>query len=141
MPYFIQESKYDFFHIKWVSIKYDRDLCIKFVKEYESALKQKNKKTISLYEHIIKEVGTDLIKNLCDGDYETCRKANIEKLARECAMDILLYGQYTKESFRIVSHLPTDDYKLILKRSQELVNQFKDIKIEEETAVSKIPGM
>lgn len=141
MNYSINESKYDFFNIKWVSIKYDRDLCIKFVKEYTSAIKQKNKKTIRLYEQIIKEVGNDLIKNLCNGDYQTCRKANIEKLARECAMDILLYGQYTKESFKIVSHLPIEDYKLILKRANELVNQFKDIKIESETKDSKIPGM
>lgn len=141
MKYSIKESKYDFFHIKWSTIKYDRDICIKFMTEYKSLLKNNDKKLISLYEQIIEEIGKDFIQKFCEGEYETCRLAAIEKYARESAMDILLYGQYSKETFKIVSHLPLEDYKLILKRSKELVDKFSQIKLEAETIESKIPGM
>lgn len=141
MQFTVQESKYNFFYIKWISIKYDRESCIKFVEEYKTALKSKDKKLIQLFHELIKLVGEKHIQNLCNGDFDTCRVASIEKYARECAMDILLYGQYTKDTYKIISHLPLDDYKLILKRSQELINFFKDIKIEEETKESNVPGV
>lgn len=141
MQFTIHESDYEFLYIKWVDINYNREVCIRFIKEYEAVKKTKNKKLISLFERLIEHIGVDLIKKLLEGDYETCRRAYIEKISRDCSMDLLLYGQYSKDNFKIISHLPIEDYKLILKRSKELVEKFSETKIELETSESKIPGM
>lgn len=132
----IKESKYHFFYLKWVGVQYDREKCIEFFKQYK-----KDKANSKLYKKLIKSIGESHLKRLLEGDFETCRRAVIEMLGREAARDLLLTNQYSKEIFVKMSNLPLEDYKLVLKRAKELYDTFMDIKIEEETTQSKIPGM
>lgn len=138
MNFKIRTSFYELFYIKWSNIKYDREKCIEFIKEYNSI---KDKDTKILYDKLINSVGKDYIHKLLEGDYETCRGAEIEKWSREATAELLTMGQYTKDTFKIISNLPIEDYTLILKRTKELYDVYTNIKIEAETKDSKIPGM
>lgn len=138
MNFKIQPSLYDLFYIKWSNIKYDREKCIEFIKEYNS-IKDKNIKLI--YNKIIDNIGEEYIHKLLEGDYETCRLAEIEKWSRNAVAELLTIGQYTSDTFKIISNLPVDDYILILKRTKELYDIYVNIRIESETKESKIPGM
>lgn len=134
----IRPSSYHFFYVKWNDIGYDRNKCISFMEEYS---KIKDKSVKKIYDEIIEKTGKSKIKNLLEGDYDTCRLAEIEKYSREAAIELLVLGQYTKTTFQIISNFPLEDYKLVLKRTKELYDIFTNIKIEVETTESKIPGM
>lgn len=134
----INQSKYNLFYIKWGNIKYDREKCIEFFNEYKSL---KDLKTKKIYDEIINSIGKSYIKSFLEGDENICRNAEIEKWSREAAAELLVSGQYKKETFKIISNFPLEDYKLVLKRTKELYDTFSNIKIEEETEESKIPGM
>lgn len=138
MKFKIQASLFNLLYIKWSNIKYDRDKCIDFINEYNN-IKDKNAKIV--YEKIIQDIGSQHITKLLEGDYETCRLAEIEKWSRNAVAELLTIGQYTTDTFKIISNFPIDDYMLILKRTKELYDIYVNLKIESETKESKIPGM
>ena len=50
-------------------------------------------------------------------------------------------GKYSKHTFEIISNLPIVDYKLIIRRSKELINIINETIAEAEMDTSKIPGV
>ena len=74
-----------------------------------------------------------------DPDYS--RWAIIEKFSRMAAIDIMLKGKYSEETFSIISNLPTIDFKLIIKRTKELIKTINETITESDMDISKIPGV
>ncbi len=66
---------------------------------------------------------------------------NIEKLARKASSEVLLDGRYSNDTFQTISNLPIVDYKLIIRRSKELIKIINDTIAEAEMDTSKIPGV
>jgi hypothetical protein len=78
---------------------------------------------------------------LLQNDIEYCRWATIEKFSRKGAIEILLEGKYSKETFNIISNLPTVDFKLIMKRAKELITTINETVNDSEMDMSKTPGV
>jgi hypothetical protein len=80
------------------------------------------------------------LKELLNGDETSVRLALIEKWAREASLDILYDGRYSKETLRFILNLPKDDYQLLLKRVEEIVNSVRDISIQSDTLTDIVPS-
>jgi len=66
--------------------------------------------------------------------------ALIEKFARIGALDIAIHGVYTRETYKIISNLPTSDYRLVLRRVDELVRIAQTTTHQSDNLTSNIPG-
>jgi hypothetical protein len=64
----------------------------------------------------------------------------IEKFSRIGALDIAIHGVYTRDTYRVISNLPKDDYKLVLKRVEELVKIAQNTTIQSDNISDNIPG-
>jgi hypothetical protein len=56
-------------------------------------------------------------------------------------VEILLDGKYSKNTFSTVSNLPVNDFKLVMKRTKELIRIINDTITESDVDTSKIPGV
>lgn len=138
-------SEYELKHIVWVGIEYDREKLIKFFNRYEQ-LKfiPKTKETqeeLRVMEEILKSHNDENLQKLLENDFDYCRWATIEKLSRQGAVEILLDGKYSKETFNIISNLPTFDFKLIMKRAKELITIINQTVNDSEMDMTKTPGV
>jgi hypothetical protein len=52
-----------------------------------------------------------------------------------------LEGRYSKETFTTVSNLPVNDFKLVMKRTKELIKIINDTITESDVDTSTIPGV
>jgi hypothetical protein len=90
---------------------------------------------------IIESKDKERIEGLLLNNEDICRSSIIEKWSRIGAIEIIIFGRYTKETFSIISNLPLDDYKAIEKRIRELINMINEIRIEEEKLTDSTPGI
>lgn len=137
-------SEYDLKNIVWVGIEYDKQKLINFVAKYNSLLSKKDKNTsdeLRIMKDILESHNIDNLKKLLNNDPEYSRWAIIEMLAKKASIEIAIDGKYSKDTFETISNLPTADFKLILKRTKELVNIINDVNTEVEMDTSKIPGI
>jgi hypothetical protein len=138
-------SEYDLKHIVWVGIEYDREKLINFFDRYQQ-LKfipktNDSQEELRIMEEILKSHNFENLQKLLQNDTEYCRWATIEKFSRKGAIEILLEGKYSKETFNIISNLPTVDFKLIMKRAKELITTINETVNDSEMDMSKTPGV
>ena len=137
-------SEYELKHIVWEGIEYDKDKLVKFIDEYNELKESKGKYRKELFrimDDIFKSYNKENLKKLLNNDYEYSRWATIEKYSRIASSEIVLDGKYSKKTFKIISNLPLSDYKLVIKRTKELVKILQEVTTETEQDTSKIPGV
>ena len=137
--------EYELKNIVWNGIEYDKRKLIRFVKKHKYlktlAETDEVKEEIQIMDDILKLHNTDNLQKLLQNDLEYSRWATIERLARKVSTEVLLDGKYSKHTFEIISNLPIVDYKLIIRRSKELINIINETIAEAEMDTSKIPGV
>jgi hypothetical protein len=138
-------SEYELKNIIWNGIEYDKKKLIRFVEKYQylKTLDETDeiKEEIQIMDSILKSHNSDNLQKLLQNDLEYSRWATIEKLARKVAIEVLLDGKYHNYTFETISNLPIVDYKLIIRRSKELINIINETITEAEMDTSKIPGV
>lgn len=138
-------SEYELKHIVWVGIEYDREKLINFFTRYQQ-LKyipktSETQEELRVMEEILKSHDNENLQKLLENDFDYCRWATIEKLSRKGAVEILLDGKYSKETFNIISNLPTFDFKLVMKRAKELITTINQTVNDSEMDMTKTPGV
>lgn len=138
-------SEYELRHIVWVGIEYDKEKLISFFDRYQQ-LKlipktHDSQEELEIMESILKSHNSDNLQKLQQNNFEYCRWATIEKLSRLAAVEILLNGKYSKETFSTASNLPVNDFKLMMKRTKELIKTINDTITDSDIDTSKIPGV
>jgi hypothetical protein len=138
-------SEYELKNIIWNGIEYDKKKLIRFVEKYKylKTLDETDevKEEIQIMDSILKSHNSDNLQKLLQNDLEYSRWATIERLARKVAIEVLLDGKYHNYTFETISNLPIVDYKLIIRRSKELINIINETIAEAEMDTSKIPGV
>ena len=138
-------SEYELKNIVWNGIEYDKKKLIRFVEKYEylKTIQQTDevKEEIQIMDKILQSHNSDNLQKLLQNDLEYSRWATIEKLARKATTEVILDGKYSKNTFETISNLPISDYKLITKRSKELIKIINETIAEAEMDTSKIPGV
>lgn len=138
-------SEYELKYVVWVGIEYDKEKLISFFDRYQ-LLKSipkthESQEELEIMESILKSHNPDSLLKLQQNDFEYCRWATIEKLSRLSAVQILLDGRYSKDTFSTASNLPINDFKLMMKRTKELINTINNTIIESDVDTSNIPGI
>lgn len=135
-------SEYEERYIRWVSVGHDKKKLsellyeIKYLKE-EKAWPER----IAFLESILAEYDSHQLYNLLTNDPQTVRFAMIEKWARQAAMEILIFGKYGVETLNTITQFPMADYRLVVKRVQEIVNMITDISTQSAALASGVPGL
>ena len=135
-------SEYEERYIRWVSVGHDKKKLsellyeIKYLKE-EKAWPER----IAFLESILAEYDSQQLYNLLINDPQTVRFAMIEKWARQAAMEILIFERYGVETLNTITQFPMADYRLIIKRVQEIVNMITDISVQTAVLASGVPGL
>ena len=135
-------SEYEERYIRWVSVGHDKKKLsellyeIKYLKE-EKAWPER----IAFLESILAEYDSHQLYNLLINDPQTVRFAMIEKWARQAAMEILIFERYGVETLNTITQFPMADYRLIIKRVQEIVNMITDISVQTAVLASGVPGL
>lgn len=137
-------SLYELKNIKWVGIDHDKEKLIEFIKQYEILKKSSSSKQcreeLKIMDELLSSFNILNLEKLLNNDESYSRWAIIEKWARIASIEILLDQRYSQETFLTISNLPISDYKLIIRRSKELIKNITDITTEAEADTSKIPG-
>ena len=138
-------SEYELKNIVWAGIEYDKEKLISFFDRYQQ-LKlipktHDSQEELEIMEDILKSHNPENLQKLQQNDFEYCRWATIEKFSRSAAVEILLDGKYSKNTFSTVSNLPVNDFKLVMKRTKELIRIINDTITESDVDTSKIPGV
>lgn len=139
-------SIYESTYILWKNIHFDKQLLIKFIKrlkfvKFMSFFSKRYEEEYNIMLSIIESKDKERIEGLLLNNEDICRSSIIEKWSRIGAIEIIIFGRYTKETFSIISNLPLDDYKAIEKRIRELINMINEIRIEEEKLTDSTPGI
>ena len=135
-------SEYEERYIRWVSVGHDKKKLsellyeIKYLKE-EKAWPER----IAFLESILAEYDSHQLYNLLTNDPQTVRFAMIEKWARQAAMEILIFGKYGVDTLNTITQFPMADYRLVVKRVQEIVNMITDISSQSAALASGVPGL
>lgn len=137
-------TKYELKYIIWQGIDYDREKLIRFVKRFKwlrliSFIPQFNQEYKFMCE-IFHSYDIKKLQLLLDNDEQMVRLSLIEKYARESSIELLLTNLYSKETFRIISNLPIRDFKLIIKRTMELVKLGRNVTTQNDEITNDIPG-
>ena len=135
-------SEYEERYIRWVSVGHDKKKLsellyeIKYLKE-EKAWPER----IAFLESILAEYDSQQLYNLLINDPQTVRFATIEKWARQAAMEILIFERYGVDTLNTITQFPMADYRLVVKRVQEIVNMITDISSQSAALASGVPGL
>ena len=135
-------SEYEERYIRWVSVGHDKKKLsellyeIKYLKE-EKAWPER----IAFLESILAEYDSQQLYNLLINDPQTVRFATIEKWARQAAMEILIFERYGVDTLNTITQFPMADYRLVVKRVQEIVNMITDISSQSAVLASGVPGL
>ena len=135
-------SEYEERYIRWVSVGHDKKKLsellyeIKYLKE-EKAWPER----IAFLESILAEYDSHQLYNLLINDPQTVRFATIEKWARQAAMEILIFERYGVDTLNTITQFPMADYRLVVKRVQEIVNMITDISVQSAVLASGVPGL
>ena len=138
-------SKYELQYIIWRGIDYDREKLIKFIKRYKwlrlfSFIPSYGKEFKFMYE-ILHSYNSEKLQLLLNNDEHTIRMSLIEKYARMSSIELLLTNLYSKETFEVISNLPITDFKLVIKRTMELVRLGRDVTTQNDNITNDVPGL
>ena len=137
-------SLYEAFYILWNGIEFDKEKLIKFIKrlnwlKFLSFIPRYRKEYKTLME-VFNSYDKAVLDGLMNNDEDINRMALIEKYARIGALDIAIHQVFSRDTYRVISNLPTEDYKLILRRIDELVKIAQTTTYQEDNLTSNIPG-
>ena len=137
-------SLYEAFYIIWNGLDFDREKLIKLVKRlnllYFLRFIPKYKEEYYILKEVYNSYNKTILEGLLNNDEHIVRIAIIEKYARIGALDIAIHGVYTRDTFRVISNLPTEDYKLVLRRVDELVRIAQKTRHQTDNLESNTPG-
>jgi len=137
-------SLYEAFYILWNGIEFDKEKLITFIKRlkwvkfWSFIPKYRNEYKILL--EVYNSYDKAVLEGLLNNDENIIRMALIEKFARIGALDIAIHGVYTRDTYKIISNLPTSDYRLVLRRVEELVRIAQTTTHQSDNSTSNIPG-
>jgi hypothetical protein len=137
-------SLYEAFYILWNGIDFDKEKLIKFIKrlnwlKFLSFIPRYRKEYKTLME-VFNSYDMAVLDGLMNNDEDINRMALIEKYARIGALDIAIHQVFSRDTYRVISNLPTEDYKLILRRIDELVKIAQTTTYQGDNLTSNIPG-
>ena len=137
-------SLYEAFYILWNGIEFDKEKLIKFIKrlnwvKFLSFIPRYRKEYMTLID-VFNSYDKAVLDGLMNNDEDINRMALIEKYARIGALDIAIHQVFSRDTYRVISNLPTEDYKLILRRIDELVKIAQTTTYQEDNLTSNIPG-
>lgn len=136
--------EYELKNIVWVGIEYDKQKLIRFITKYNNLMSRQDSdgsEELQIMKRILDQHNIDNLNKLLNNDPEYTRWAIIESLSRKASIEIAIDGKYSTDTFETISNLPTVDFKLILKRTKELINIINDVNTDVEMDTSKIPGV
>lgn len=139
-------SIYELKYRLWQGIEYDRSKLIRFLDRIDK-LKSKfklnslEKQEYNTLKEIYNSHNKDNLDKLVKNDPAYCRWAFIELWARKASIEILTQGKYSQETFSVISNIPVSDYKVLIKRTQELTRLATEISTATQTDNSTIPGV
>jgi len=138
-------SEYKLKNIIWVGIEYNKKKLIKFFEKYDyyKSLPQneESEEMIRIMDEIISFHGIENLNSLLNNDPDYSRWATIEMVSKKASLELMIDGRYSKETFFKMSHLPIVDFKLTLKRIQELVRNIDKIVKDTDLGNTNIPGV
>lgn len=138
--------KYELYYITWNGINFDKDKLIKFIKRIKllrltSFFIKSHKEELKILKEIYSSYDERVLIGLLNNDDKISRNGFIEKWARIGAIDILLSGVYSRNTFTVISNLPVEDYQLVCKRIEELVNYGRNLTYQQDKVSDNIPGL
>lgn len=138
-------SEYELKNVIWVGLEYNKKKLIKFFKKYDYYKSQpqseETDEMIRVMDEIIQSHGNDKLTKLLNNDKDYSRWATIESISKIASIEFMLNGKYTQNTFSKMSHLPIVDFKLVLKRIQELVNNVDKVIKDTDLGNTNIPGV
>ena len=135
-------SDYEERYVRWVSIGYDKKTLCELLYELQY-LKEKGewKQRIDFLESVLAQYEPEHLLNLLNNDPQTTRFSTIEKLARQGAMEVLIYDKYSIDTLNTVTQLPLADYQLFVKRVYEIVNLIRGITTQASSLADGVAGL
>jgi len=135
-------SEYEERYIRWVSVGHDKKKLSELLYEIKYLREEKAwPERIAFLESILAEYDSHQLYNLLINDPQTVRFAMIEKWARQAAMEILIFERYGVDTLNTITQFPMADYRLVVKRVQEIVNMITDISSQSAVLASGVPGL
>ena len=138
-------SEYELKNVIWVGLEYNKKKLIKFFEKYEYYKSQpqseETDEMIRVMDEIILSHGNDKLVKLLNNDKDYSRWATIESISKIASIEFMLNGKYTQTTFSKMSHLPIVDFKLVIKRIQELVNNVDKVIKDTDLGNTNIPGV
>jgi hypothetical protein len=146
LKYKTSPSFYELTHIVWKNIEFDKELLLKFMKrlrlvKFLSFFTKKHKEEYNILQSILESKNEERINGLLNNDEDICRSSIIEKWSRIGAIELIIFGRYTKDTYTLISNLPIEDYIMIEKRTRELIDMIGDLRIEENNISNTTPGL
>lgn len=102
---------------------------------------EESEEMIRIMDEIISFHGIENLNSLLNNDPDYSRWATIEMVSKKASVELMIDGRYSKETFFKMSHLPIVDFKLTLKRIQELVKNIDKIVKDTDLGNTNIPGV
>jgi hypothetical protein len=139
-------SQYELYHVKWEGIDYDKVKLIKFVKrlkllKFLSFFSKNHSEELKIMETILNSFDNERIQGLLQNDENISRICLIEKWAKIGAIEMVVNGTFTKETYQTISNLPLKDYQLLTKRIQELMFLAQNVTSQNDSSSNDTPGI
>lgn len=139
-------SKYEQYYIKWNGIEFDKEKLIKFIKRINflrltSIFIKSHREELKILHEIYNSYDIKKLKGLLENDPQISRISLIEKWSRIGAIDILLTGVFSRNTYTTLINLPTKDYQLAMKRVEELVKLGRETTYQTEQVSDNLPGL
>ena len=138
--------KYELFYIQWSTIGHDKEKLVKFLKRIErlkflKIFSRSYKEEYRILNEILVSYDFSKLQLLLNNEETYCRIATLEKYARKGAVEILIDGVFSKETYSAIMNLPAKDFKLLIKRTNEIIEMQQSLQLQEEKPSNEIPGL
>jgi hypothetical protein len=138
--------KYELFYIHWSTIGHDKEKLVKFLSriqklKYLRFFSKSYKEEYRILNEILNAYDFSKLQLLLDNEETYCRIATLEKYARKGAVEILIDGVFSKETYSSIMNLPPKDFKLLIKRTNEIIEMQQGLQLQEEKPSNEIPGL
>ena len=131
-----ENTFYELCFFKWKSISYDIEVLNTFMRRYKlykflNTYTPFFKNKFTLFDSILEYYNKENILLLYNRDEKALKMALVEKWARKGALEVLINGKFSIQTYQTISNLPVLDFNLILKRTNELVNIGRGVVIQD----------
>ena len=109
--------KYELYYIKWSTIGHDKEKLVSFLKRIQKLkftrfFSRSHREEYRILNEILALYDYSKLQLLLSNDETYCRFATLEKYARKGAVDILIDGVFSKDTYSSMMNLPPKDFKL-----------------------------